>query len=158
MKQVIIINGVYGYRPNGGSFVEPKRAGDPAFDVSDEEAERLVRMNVAKIIEAQTNTTEEKQPGTSQTPAQGKEGGTGDGLPSYDEAMKLTKLKEIAKLYGVSDEIIAGLRSKKAVIEEIDEKRAADTEKDEAAAPDNDEGAAEDDGELPPDLGAADPV
>lgn len=162
MKQIIIINGVYGYRPNGGQLVEPKRAGDPAFEVSDEEAARLVAMKVAKIveIEAKNSITGEQQPAATHTPAKGEEGGSDAKLPTYDESMKLEQLKEIAKVYGVDDETVAGLRTKKAAVGAIDAKRAADNEKAaEAAAPQNDdEDAAEDDGEQPPDLNAADPV
>lgn len=46
MKQVKIINGVYGYRPEGAKFITPAKVGE-CVTVSDEEAARLVALCVA---------------------------------------------------------------------------------------------------------------
>ena len=48
MKLIKIINGVYGFRPQS-YVVELKDALDPPFEVSDEEAARLVDLGVAAI-------------------------------------------------------------------------------------------------------------
>lgn len=48
MKLIKIINGTYGFRPQP-YVVELKDAGDPPFEVSDEEAARLIDLGVAAI-------------------------------------------------------------------------------------------------------------
>ncbi|MGD9567527.1 MAG: hypothetical protein AB7V48_04295 [Sedimentibacter sp.] len=51
MRKIKIISGVYGYRPAGSKYVEPKRAGDPPFMVDDEKAARLVANKVAVYVD-----------------------------------------------------------------------------------------------------------
>ena len=49
MKEVKIIDGVYGYRPDGAKRPKPVGYGG-VVTVSDEEAERLVKLGVGKIM------------------------------------------------------------------------------------------------------------
>ncbi len=163
MKTIKIINGVYGYRPDGGPVAEPKSADDAPFEVSDEEAARLVKLKVAKIVETETeDAVADQQTDTAQ--ASGQAGGTDGKLPAYDVSMKLAELKEIAKLYGVSEEALAGLRAKKDVVAAIEAEAQGDTDTDQTDEDadlendEDDEDAVEDDGEQPPDLNAVDPV
>ena len=51
MKSIKIINGTYGYRAPGSRSIEPKAAGDPAFEIDNEEAKRLVRLGVAAYVD-----------------------------------------------------------------------------------------------------------
>lgn len=51
MRKIKIISGVYGYRPAGSKYVEPKRAGDPPFTVEDEKATRLVAKKIAVYVD-----------------------------------------------------------------------------------------------------------
>lgn len=46
MKQVKIINGIYGHRPQGSRFVQPVHAGEVVI-VTDKEAARLISLSVA---------------------------------------------------------------------------------------------------------------
>ncbi len=72
MKIIKIINTVYGHRPAGSKYIQPKRAGDPPFEVEDGEAERLVSMGVAVYVDAEPVAT----------PVSGDEGqGTGEDVP-----------------------------------------------------------------------------
>jgi hypothetical protein len=135
MKRIRIINGTYGHRSTGG-VVEPKQAGDQPFEVSDVEASRLVDLKIAVIIDSAAN-----------------ENTVGSGLPAYDETMKLEQLKEIARIYGLDDEALTGLKSKKAVVAAIDAKVAADET---PAGADGED--PNDDDELPPDLTPSDLV
>lgn len=52
MKKVKIIVGSYGYRPEGAGSVTLITKHHPPITVSDAEAERLVELGVAKIIES----------------------------------------------------------------------------------------------------------
>lgn len=51
MRTIKIISGVYGHRPAGSKYVEPKRAGDPPFAVDDAKAARLVSLKVAEYVD-----------------------------------------------------------------------------------------------------------
>lgn len=55
MRTIRIVNGVYGFRPAGSKFVDPKRAGDPPFEVEAEKAARLVALKVAEYAEVVEN-------------------------------------------------------------------------------------------------------
>ncbi|WP_050697994.1 hypothetical protein [Anaeromassilibacillus senegalensis] len=46
MKEIKIINGIYGYRPDGSKIVIPVKAGE-VVEVSEEEAARLISLGVA---------------------------------------------------------------------------------------------------------------
>lgn len=50
MKKVRIISGTYGLRLPGDR-VDPKTPASAPFEVSDEEAARLVRLNVAEVVD-----------------------------------------------------------------------------------------------------------
>ena len=50
MKQIKIINGTYGFRPQP-HVVERKNADDAPFFVEDAEADRLVALKVAVIVD-----------------------------------------------------------------------------------------------------------
>ena len=60
MKLIQIINGTYGFRPSP-FVVEPKKASDPPFEVNDEEAERLVNLGVAKVVDEVVPEKETKE-------------------------------------------------------------------------------------------------
>lgn len=51
MKKVKIVNGAYGYKPEGSFFTKVITANDPPIEVDDKEAERLVKIGVARIFE-----------------------------------------------------------------------------------------------------------
>ncbi len=51
MKEVKIINGIYGYRPDG-SYVVPISSSDGSIKLSDEEAARLVGLGVATMVDS----------------------------------------------------------------------------------------------------------
>lgn len=50
MRTVKIVSGVFGHRPEGSKYIEPKKAGDPPFLVADELAARLVAIKVAVYV------------------------------------------------------------------------------------------------------------
>ncbi len=50
MVNIVIIKGTYGYKPQKG-IVEPKCVNDPPFPVTEEEAERLIGLKVAKYAD-----------------------------------------------------------------------------------------------------------
>lgn len=52
MKEVMIIQGTYGYQPEGSKKVIPKSKQDGSFELSDEEAERLVNLGVAAMVDS----------------------------------------------------------------------------------------------------------
>lgn len=53
MARVQIISGAYGYRPPGSKHPVPKRIGD-TVTVSDSEAQRLIKLKVAALIDERT--------------------------------------------------------------------------------------------------------
>ena len=137
MKQIKIINGTYGFRPNPPA-VEPKTPDDAPFFVEDAEADRLVAMKVAVIVDGAAAPAEKDQ----QDPAPVDQ----DALV-YNEDMKFDELKEVARSVGATEDELKKLRSKKDAIALIDEIV-------------NEEGDADldEDPEDAPDLDAADPV
>jgi len=132
--------------------VDPKKTGDPPFEVSDEEAARLVDLKIAKIVEVEAKNiiTGGRRSTVTYTPANDDKDGTDTEHPAYDESMKLDQLRKIARIYGLDDEALVGLKSKKAVVAAIDAKRAD--------GPGDDDEGSEDDDELPPDLTPSDLV
>ena len=104
-----IIKGSYGMRC--GASVQAVPAGSDPIELSKEKEERLVRLGVAVYV------TDE--PITSPDEAQDDE--IVDEFPEYNEDMKLSDLKEIAKVYGID---ASSLKSKKEVIEAIEAARA----------------------------------
>lgn len=108
MRTIKIINGVYGHKPAGSSYIEPKQAGDPPFEVDDDKAENLVAIKIAVYADL------EEKPVIKEvaTPPEGSEQtGAGVNMPSdesgsnsveivhekpeYNIDMKATELREI---------------------------------------------------------------
>ena len=137
MKQIKIINGTYGFRPQP-HVVEPKTADDEPFFVEDQEAERLVGLKVAVIVDGAAAPAAD--------PVQMDPESDDQDALVYNEDMKLDELKDVARSVGATDDELKSLRSKKEVIALIDEIVA-------------EEGAADlADPEDAPEVGAADPV
>ena len=143
-----IIAGTFGYY-NGRKVIPITEADGPQkFD--DELEARLVKEGVAKYVDAapaqaeDPNTPDPAGANAPQDPGQ-PEGGTeppSDGLPEYNEDMKLDELKEVAARYGVD---ASAMRKKADVIAAIEDAKAEQP----------DDGT---DDEEPPQIGAADPV
>lgn len=81
MRLVKIINGTYGYRPEGAKFVTPVKAGEHVV-VSDEEAARLIALHVAL---ADDELTSEMAAPPVATPHSGEDGGGGGKNPPAGE-------------------------------------------------------------------------
>jgi len=116
MRSIRIINGVYGYQPKGSSFIEPKRAGDPPFEVDDEKAAELVASKTAeyaddmagtapvlavatpvvedKDMDAGLNITEEESTPEDEITAPDK--------PAYSVDTNANELREIMSEFGLS--------------------------------------------------------
>ncbi len=54
--KIRITRGIYGFRENGN--VVEKTSGDPPFEVSDKEGNRLISLHVAKVVDAMDKTAE----------------------------------------------------------------------------------------------------
>jgi hypothetical protein len=81
MKCIKIITSVYGHRPKGSKYIQPKRAGDPPFLVEDEKAERLVAKGVAVYVDAEpvaTASGEGEDPETGEYIPDGEAGADGE--------------------------------------------------------------------------------
>ena len=105
-----IIKGSYGMKR--GTFVEPIHAGSDPIELSREKEERLVRLGVAVYVDKQDGPVADADDAQDDTIV--------DEFPEYNADMKLTKLKEIAEVYGVD---ASSMKSKKEVIEAIDAAR-----------------------------------
>lgn len=139
-----IIVGTFGYY--NGRKVIPITKEDGPQQLDPELETRLVKQGVAKYVDEQpVAPTPAEKPGRE--PEAALETGDAPADPEYDENMKLDELKEVAAAYGVD---ASAMRKKADVIAAIEEAKAA---ADEAA----DDGQS-DDGEEPPQIGAADPV
>lgn len=109
-----IIKGSYGMRVKKSIVAVP--AGSDPIELSKEKEERLVRLGVAVYVTEQDDVVE--QPGEGSDETQDDE--IVDEFPEYNEEMKLSELKDIAKVYGID---ASSMRSKKEVIEAIDAAR-----------------------------------
>lgn len=139
-----IIAGTFGYY--NGRKVIPITKEDGPQQLDPELEARLVKQGVAKYVgEQPAAPTPAEKP--EQEPEAAPETGDAPADPEYDEDMKLDELKKVAAAYGVDASV---MRKKADVIAAIEEAKAA---ADEAA----DDGQS-DDGEEPPQIGAADPV
>lgn len=139
-----IIAGTFGYY--NGRKVIPITKEDGPQQLDPELEARLVKQGVAKYVDEQpVAPTPAEKPGRE--PEAAPETGDAPADPEYDEDMKLDELKKVAAAYGVD---ASAMRKKADVIAAIEEAKAA---ADEAA----DDGQS-DDGEEPPQIGAADPV
>lgn len=132
-----IIAGTFGYFD--GRKVVPKTSADGPLELDKALEKRLVDKGVAVYV-----TQKAEQPSE------------GDGLPVYNKDMKLTELQEIAKAYGVD---ASKMKAKAEVISAIDAAKEAKDEDPEGGDGETNytdpEGG---NGELPPALGASDPV
>lgn len=112
-----IIKGTYGMRC--GSHIEPITAGSDPILLEKEKEERLVRLGVAVYVNTEyagnPQDDETQQPETGAGNPQDDENAAE--LPDYNEDMKLSELKEIAKVYGID---ASAMRTKKEVIEAMD--------------------------------------
>lgn len=120
MKRIRIINGVYCCRISEG-VTERKTPDDPAFEVVDEEAERLVGLKVAEY----EDQVEDLDTDTAPKSSPDKAADTNNSLrpetdSSYDDSMKFDELKKIAREYGISKARLHKMRSKREVISAID--------------------------------------
>jgi CO dehydrogenase/acetyl-CoA synthase alpha subunit len=108
-----IIKGSYGMRR--GSSVQPVLAGSDPIELSKEQEERLVRLGVAVYV-----TEEDTVADLPDVSDETQDDEIVDEFPEYNEDMKLSELKEIAKVYGID---ARSMKSKKEVIEAIDAAR-----------------------------------
>ena len=81
-----IVKGVYGHMAESG-FVRPKTSADEPFTLNPVQEKRLVDLGVAEYV----GTAD-----TVDTPANAEE------IPKYDIDMKVDKLREIAKMLGLT--------------------------------------------------------
>ena len=109
-----IIKGSYGMRVK--KSIVPVTADSEPIELSPEKEERLVRLEVAVYVDKNDNASAQLHDGNDD--AQDDE--IVDEFPEYNEDMKLSELKEIAKVYGID---ASSMRSKKEVIEAIDAAR-----------------------------------
>lgn len=162
MKKVKIINGTYGHRPEGAKFITTVKAGE-VVEVSDTEAARLVGLGVAAL--------EAIIPPVATPPVSVDGGGQGEATPEGDEVA-------VGAESGGTEEsgaldIVNGHFTVESLMEMTRtnmEKLAADLSVDVSkcknksdiaaalAAVEVEPGELEEDGETPPDLGAAPPV
>ena len=143
MKQVKIINGVYGYKPQGAKFIEPAHAGTLCV-VTDEEALRLTNLGIGLCIGdvcEEQGTTPNGNDG-----AHGQENG-GDTLDIADghftaESLSVMTIPNLAKL---AADLGADVSKCKKKADYVDVLAAVEVQDDETE-------------EEPPVTGAAEPV
>jgi hypothetical protein len=142
-----IIAGTFGYFD--GRNVIPISKEDGPQNLAPELEARLVKEGVAEYVDgfnepdpAGTPTPKGSGTPTNQPTSEPDDGG--NKAPDYNEDMKLDRLKEIAKVYGVD---ASAIRKKIDVIAAIDE-----------VIKKNEDKGTTDDGDLPPNLGAIDPI
>ena len=129
MTLIKITRGSYGLYENNS--VVAKTSDDKPFEVSKAEAERLVKLEVAEIV------NDKPEPKKSD-----------DDVLAYDKSMKMAALSEIALKYGVDNTALEACTKKQEIIDLIDEKRKETDE----------EEAGDDDDTETPDFGAGDGV
>ena len=73
MKRIKIIRGAYGHKPTGTRIVVTKTSTSDPFDVSDEEAARLVKLGIAEVVgkvaEVEQSKPPKKPPSSKKTTA-----------------------------------------------------------------------------------------
>lgn len=140
-----IIAGTFGYY--NGRKVVPITNADGPIQLDEALEKRLVDKKVAVYV---TEKPAEPKKEAEQPPE-------GSELPAYDISMKLKELQEIAEAYGVD---ASGIRAKAEVIAAIEAAQADDEDPEEETDDEDQEDPESVDGddELPPALGAADPV
>ena len=138
MVKIKIINGIYGYRPEGRMIVVPTSPKDPPIGVDEAEAERLVAAGIAQYVDASFDhhhhTHEEavatglSQPDGGETIANMGEDGDGESGVSEPDSVtghldaedlktwKYDDLKKLASDMGIEP---GKFRKKEALIEAI---------------------------------------
>lgn len=133
MKSIKIIAGSYGHRPEGSKSVTLITKQHPPIDVSDAEAERLIALGVAVIVENDIPLTRpEEMPDKT--------------LPEYSMKNKADELKALMDQYGLPYE---DSTTKQQMVDALDAFFDAPADDDEE--PEEDPGQA-------PDLSAHSPV
>ena len=120
MKKVKITGTTYGYRTPDGKL-EPKDRSSEPFMLDDTEANRLVSLGVAVVVEEGKGMykTDNKPEKGNTLPVNEK---TGEEVEEYSKNMSMTELKEIAKTVGIPFKF--GM-SKKDLIKALEEHEAA---------------------------------
>lgn len=102
--RIKLTQGAYRYRPEGEKSAVVVQYGDPAFDLPDKEAERLVALGIAQHADTDVATAQIQAQGE----AQGKplpeeeDAGTADiEPPAYDAGMKAAQLRDIMGEHGI---------------------------------------------------------
>lgn len=110
MKEVMIISGAYGHRPEGSPFVRLVVRGETCI-VNDNEADRLVGLGVAKIL---CTSAIEPAENVMEDPVEVEEE-----IEEEIDIMSLSfnQLKEVAAQMGIED--IGKLNSKQKLIDAI---------------------------------------
>ena len=147
MRTVRIIEGIYGYRNKNG-MVRPKHIGE-TVELTDEEAERIVHLNVAEFVTSEPVAT---APVTNEDKGQCDNTGDNENASQEDEEavchldpeqlkeLKMDELRKMAEEMGVETH---GLNTKAKLIDAICS---------EPVTP------GDDDDETPPEIGAGAPV
>jgi len=151
MKTIKIIGGIYGYRKSGSTITTPKSRTDPPFEISDEEAVRLIEMGVAVYADEYVEENEVPVTVLARDTTSGSSGSNAGSAMTLPALRKLNKgaLEKIAEKRGVDISGATNNASRAELIfEHILEKAAAAETEDEA----------DEDGEGPPVLGANAPV
>lgn len=113
--KIKIIAGVFGHRE--GKRVIPVRAGDPAIDVENEIAQRLLGLGVAERVENEEPEAEAE----TQAETDGDEGEGVEDFPEYSAEMTRDELNEIAEQVGIDDDAIKEAKTKADLIALLDE-------------------------------------
>lgn len=142
MTLIKMTRGTYGLYEN--NTVIPKTPKDKPFEVSDKEAERLVKLEVAKIISYSSTSSTENTTENS------------DEELTYNKKMNMAALSNIALKYGVDEAALNECKTKQQIIDLIDAKKAADEE--ETVEDEEDEEDDEDDEDDEPNLNDDDGV
>lgn len=130
MKKVKIIGTTYGHHNNGR--IEPKDEKSAPFMLDDAEAERLVSLGVAEIIEERVATSKNDEDaedkGENIPEDENRDEDAEDALvdekapayterPKYDGSTKVTELREIGKNIGITFPVGT---TKEKMIEQLD--------------------------------------
>lgn len=133
MALIKMTRGTYGLYEN--NTVIPKTPKDKPFEVSDKEAERLVKLEVAKIISYSSTSSTENTTDNS------------DEELTYNKSMNMATLSNIALKYGVDEAALNECKTKQQIIDLIEAKKATDEE--ETVEDEDDEDEEEDDDDEP---------
>lgn len=153
MRKVIMVQGTYGYRPEGSKHITPKSRGDSPFELPDDEAERLIGLGVA-IPTSQDETETNKDTVATDTGGQ-TEGGASDNMPTESNGTEGEADNQEKPAYNAdmkADDLHALLEKYSLPY------KAGMTKADMVAALDAYFTDSPDDGEAPPAVQAEDPV